>query len=303
MKVSVQCRSVKMGPQREIKSAWKKITDGYLFSYLSFGVKVPSDLLKLPPRNKMMRTTTFITDLQRPCPSLKASFSPPSASMPMQSVPKGTLIAGKGLEGDRYCQQVGTYSVFRISKLEPGQREPGRQLTLISADSVEAAFERNGLNAPDSLGDLRRNIVVRGLSSDDLLGAVGHVIQLGETCRVLVHRHCVPCIYNERKNGIKGMMEAIWNEAGVSCQVLVGGHITVGDTVEILCEKQQVDDGYQPPGYYVPPSKRTAEMVKEAIEKGREGKKQLLEIDPEGVKRVDASYGTVGLTFWPRDKV
>jgi MOSC domain-containing protein YiiM len=210
---------------------------------------------------------------------------------------------GKGLEFDRYCTLAGTYSHIRVSKLSPGQREPGRQLTLISADSVEAALKRDGLPVPASLGDLRRNIVVRGLSSEILLAAVGRVVKLGPTCRVLVHRHCVPCMYNERKNCIPGMMEAIWNEAGVSCEVLTGGPIGVGDVVEIVeDERAQVDDGNQPPGYFVPPSKRTAEMVRDAIKRKREQKKHLLKIDPKGVERVEASYGTVGLTFWPRDK-
>lgn len=221
----------------------------------------------------------------------------------MQSVDTGTLVAGKGLEFDRYCTLSGTYSHIRVSKLLPGQRKPGRQLTLVSADSVEAALKRNGLQVPASLRNLRRIIEVRGLSCESILAAAGRVIKLGPPCRVLVHRQSVPCMYNEKKNCISGMMEAIWNEAGVSCEVLTGGPIGVGDVVEILeDEAVQVDDGNQPPGYYVPPSKRTAEMVRDAIKRKREEKEKLLEIDPEGVERVQASYGTVGLTFWPRDK-
>jgi hypothetical protein len=235
--------------------------------------------------------------------SIEGIFLSPKASLPMQSVDNGTLMVGKGLEFDRYCTLAGTYSHIRVSKLQPGQREPGRQLTLMSADSVEAALKRHGLPVPASLGDLRRNIVVRGVSSEILLAAVGKVVKLGPTCRVLVHRHCVPCMYNERKNCIPGMMEAIWNEAGVSCEVLTGGPIGVGDVVEIIeDETAQVDDGNQPPGYFVPPSRRTAGMVRDAIKRKREQKKKLLEIDPEGVERVETSYGTVGLTFWPRDK-
>jgi MOSC domain-containing protein YiiM len=235
--------------------------------------------------------------------SIEGIFLSPKASLPMQCVETGTLVEGKGLEGDRYCTLSGTYSHIRVSKLYKGQREPGRQLTLVSADSVEAALKRNGLEALGSLGDLRRNIVVRGLSCESLLAAIGQVVKLGPTCRVLIHRQSVPCMYNERKNCIPGMMKAIWNESGVSCEVLTGGPIGVGDVVEILDEKGKVDDGNQPPGYYVPPSRRTTEMVTEAIKRKREEKKMLLEIcDPEGVARVEASYGTVGLTFWPRDK-
>ena len=96
--------------------------------------------------------------------SIEGIFLSPTASEPMQSVQTGTLIAGKGLDGDRYCKHKGSYSVIRLSKHNPGEREPGRQLTLLSANSVEDAFDRNNLQRPDSLGDLRRNIVIRSFN-------------------------------------------------------------------------------------------------------------------------------------------
>lgn len=219
--------------------------------------------------------------------------------MPMKALTRATLVAGKGIEGDRYCNRVGTYSVLRASKLQPGQPEPGRQVTLVSADSVEQALQQGGITPPACLGDLRRNIVVRGISAQELLSAVGRVVKLGEDCKVLVHRHCVPCMYNERKNCIPGMMEAIWKEAGVSCEVLVGGSIECCDSVTITSEEGIVDEGNQPPGYYTPPSKRTSAMVFDARNMMRDKKKELQEVDPKGVKRVEASYATVGLTFWP----
>jgi MOSC domain-containing protein YiiM len=235
--------------------------------------------------------------------SIEGIFFTSVASGPMQAVASATLLVGKGLEGDRYCENVGTYSCLRVSKRRRGAREPGRQLTLISADSVEAALEKSHMTKPKSLGNLRRNVVIRGLSADDLLGAIGHVVRLGTTCRILVHRNCVPCMYNERKNKIPGLMEAIWNEAGVSCEVLTGGKIAVGDKVEIMLdEKMEADGGDQAPGFYVPPSKRTTDMVVSSLARMRGAKKALTEVDPEGVKRVQASYSSVGLNFWPKDK-
>ena len=234
--------------------------------------------------------------------SIEGIFLSPVASGPMQSVAQATLIANRGLEGDRYCDNVGTYSVLRISKSRPGEREPGRQLTMLSADSVEEALDRNGLPQPPSLGNLRRNLVVRGMTAADLLAAAGHVVQLGDSCRILIHRNCVPCMYNERKNGIPGLMEALWNDAGVSCQVLQGGRIAVGDAVVILEELMDTDEGHQSPGFFVRPSQRTAAMVRSALAKSRLAKAELLELDREGVERVQASYSSVGLTFWPRDK-
>ena len=58
-------------------------------------------------------------------------FTCPYSSRDMLSRQVIQLTAGRGVEGDRYQSGLGTYSCFS---------EPGRQLTLISADAVEAAL-------------------------------------------------------------------------------------------------------------------------------------------------------------------
>jgi hypothetical protein len=73
--------------------------------------------------------------------SIEGIFISPRVSLLMQSVETGTLLVGKGLEGNRYCTFAGTYSHLQLSKFLAGQREPGQQLTLISANSVEAALK------------------------------------------------------------------------------------------------------------------------------------------------------------------
>jgi len=57
----------------------------------------------------------------------------------MESLETAGLMENQGLEGDRYASFQGTYSTPRLSAAQPGEREPGRQLTLISGDSVQAA--------------------------------------------------------------------------------------------------------------------------------------------------------------------
>jgi MOSC domain-containing protein YiiM len=71
----------------------------------------------------------------------------------MRSIAKFRAVAGKGLEGDRYFSQLGTYS---------NQSGSGRDVTLIEIEAVER-LERDyqiGLD-PEQL---RRNIVTRGYS-------------------------------------------------------------------------------------------------------------------------------------------
>eukprot|EP00967_Tisochrysis_lutea_P150142 scaffold289902_cov32-Tisochrysis_lutea.AAC.2 len=100
-------------------------------------------------------------------------FIAPIASAPMERRRVATLVAGEGILGDRYAKKAGTYDVIRASCKNPGEREPGRGLTLVSADDVERALNEAGVEPLQSIGDLRRNIAIRGISAIQLLNAVG----------------------------------------------------------------------------------------------------------------------------------
>lgn len=233
-----------------------------------------------------------------------AVYIAPAAGERMQEVAKATLVAGRGIIGDRYCARKGTYSLFRASIKEPGKREPGRQLTLVSAEGLEQALIMAGVPALGSLGDMRRNVVVRGVPGAELQAAVGHEIALGDEVVVFAHRSCVPCMYNERKNDRKGLVEATWDAAGVCCEVVRGGTLRPGDAVRIspLAEAERVDAGRQPPGFFVAPSQRTRAMVRGAQLQRADELHTLLQLDPGGVARGITSFQSVGLTMFQRPK-
>jgi hypothetical protein len=115
-------------------------------------------------------------------------------------------------------------------------------------------------------------------------------------------------MYNERKNNIPGLMEAIWDEGGISCEILVGGRIRPGDLARVLSSEEVeerfgnliVDGGEHAHGFYVRPSKRTTDMVKLGLAGKKDSYKVLMDDDPEGVERLEKSYDTVGLKFWPQ---
>ena len=127
-------------------------------------------------------------------------FVAPAGSLPMEARESAELIVGKGIAGDRYASQTGnhprhrqprgdrehpvpvpsplptllspvplnpaastgSYSVLRASALHPGEREPGRQLTLLSADSAEAALARAGLTPVDGFKVQGSGVRVKG---------------------------------------------------------------------------------------------------------------------------------------------
>ncbi|MBI2080844.1 MAG: hypothetical protein HYT86_03815 [candidate division NC10 bacterium] len=134
----------------------------------------------------------------------------------MQAVAEATAVIGKGLEGDRYFRQVGTYSD------KPG---PHREVTLIALEALEAIRGETGIAlAP---GKSRRNIVTRGVPLNDL---VGQTFLLG---RVWVHgvRLCPPCMHLEGLTGLPGVMKALVDRGGLRVQVLTDGPIRVGDPI------------------------------------------------------------------------
>jgi len=85
----------------------------------------------------------------------------PRAFLPMQSVPSLTLVAGLGIEGDRYIigRETGFYS---------HKPEEGRQLTLFEIETIWALERDHGIElAPE---EHRRNVTVEGVPLTHLVG-------------------------------------------------------------------------------------------------------------------------------------
>ena len=133
-------------------------------------------------------------------------------------VPKKEIraVANKGLEGDRYFKQMGTYSK---------RHEPGRQVTLIEIETIEAL--KRDFNIELGLGDSRRNIVTRGVPLNHLVGrkfCVGSVTMRGT-------RLTEPCSYLEglTKDGVRNALE---HRAGLNAEILNDGTLRNGDAIK-----------------------------------------------------------------------
>ncbi len=134
----------------------------------------------------------------------------------MTSVPEVRALAGKGLEGDRYCLGVGTYSD------KPGS---GRQVTLIELEAVEALQRDHGVSLQPIAA--RRNIVTRGIALNHL---VGQRFRMGAVTFVGV-RLCEPCAHLEGLTR-PGVLRGLVHRGGLRADVLADGLIRVGDPIE-----------------------------------------------------------------------
>ncbi len=139
-----------------------------------------------------------------------------TASNPMVSVSEVRAVRGKGLEGDRYFKQVGTYS---------GKPGPDREVTLIEVETIEALKRDHGIELEP--GESRRNIVTRGVPLNHLVG--GEFRVGGVTLRGI--RLCEPCSHLERLSQ-NGVLRGLVHRGGLRAQILTEGVIRVGDTVE-----------------------------------------------------------------------
>jgi MOSC domain-containing protein YiiM len=137
------------------------------------------------------------------------------AGQPMVEVKEARVVLGKGLEGDRYFSMSGTYSQ---------KPDPGREITLIEIESIEALSR--DFNIPFGLGDSRRNLVTRGVPLNHLVGIefqVGAVLLRGI-------KLCEPCSHLASLTS-KSVLPALVHRGGLRAQVLREGIIRTGDEV------------------------------------------------------------------------
>ena len=72
-----------------------------------------------------------------------------------------TVVAGRGIEGDRYFRTDGSGTFHEADK-------HGQDLTLIEAEAIEGLAADTGIELGP--GEARRNVVTRGVALNDLIG-------------------------------------------------------------------------------------------------------------------------------------
>jgi MOSC domain-containing protein YiiM len=123
--------------------------------------------------------------------------------------------AGRGLEGDRYHQGIGTYS----------NRPTTREVTLIEAEALDALRDVHHLQlAP---GITRRNIVTRGVPLNHLIGREFHV----GAARLRGVRLCEPCQHLVDVSGVPALLPQLVHRGGLHAVIVASGEIAVGDAV------------------------------------------------------------------------
>ena len=147
-------------------------------------------------------------------------FTCPNKGEPMESHDYIEALTGLGLAGDRYALGTGSYSKTKLGK---------RQVTFIAIEAFDKANQQ--LAVPFLLEETRRNIVLRGVDVNPLVGKmfkIGSVIFKGTEL-------CDPCDWPDKKANKTGFKEAYELKGGLRAEVLSGGMVTRGEmTFQII---------------------------------------------------------------------
>ena len=190
--------------------AWHPLGGPETFDAVELGyVVAPADVaLWAPPSASGARTSGRVD----------AIAVAPDAEAPMVRVDRALVRAGRGLEGDRYFDQRGTFS---------NTYARGHDLTLIESEVLESLELPAGRLAPE---EARRNLVTVGI---DLNALVGRHFRVGEI-ECFGQRLCEPCAQLERLTaaaGKPGTLRALIHKGGLRADVLSDGEIRVGDEI------------------------------------------------------------------------
>lgn len=129
----------------------------------------------------------------------------------LRSAPSAQAIAGRGIDGDRYCRQDGAGT-------------PAQEITLIESEAIDALVRECDL--PLQPAQARRNLLTRGVPLNHLVGReflVGDVLLRGI-------RLCEPCDHLEgmTRNGVKA---GLCHRGGLRAEIVRGGKLRPGDVI------------------------------------------------------------------------
>jgi hypothetical protein len=149
---------------------------------------------------------------------------------PMISIQEVEAFAGRGLEQDRYGNNLGRYSG------KPNQSDENksvRQVTFITEDGIKRANESLGITNQYDPRDTRRNILLDGISSEQLNALLGKIFAIGPT-QFRGFELCTPCGLPDSLTGKKGFQRAFKGHGGIRAEILKGGIIRWGAPVVLL---------------------------------------------------------------------
>ncbi|MBU3560031.1 MOSC domain-containing protein [Polynucleobacter sp. Nonnen-W13] len=156
-------------------------------------------------------------------PQIHSMYIAPRAGELMVPLERAEIIAGEGIVGDRYALGLGAFS-----KTKPKIRH----ISLITLSGIENANAQ--LRAKQQTlfgeGDTRRNLVISGISEDELNSLVGKIFYLGGIAFKGTEL-CEPCQRPANLLKRPDFMNVFENRGGLRAEALDSGILSNGDSL------------------------------------------------------------------------
>lgn len=151
--------------------------------------------------------------------TIKHIYIAKTAGAALQTLSCANLVAGQGIQGDRYFNQQGSFSASQ-------KHDPSTELTLIEQEQIDhfnKQYKRRYAYA-----DFRRNIITEGI---ELNALVGKTFTLGKI-RLKGIMLCEPCAQlAETLDPL--VLPQLLNKGGLRAQILSSGEIKLAEPIRI----------------------------------------------------------------------
>ena len=154
-------------------------------------------------------------------PQIHSIYIAPQAGQSMVQIAQANIVAGKGIAGDRYALGIGAFSKTKIKI---------RHISLIARTAMEDANHQlvAKQQMPFSEGDTRRNVIISGISADELNELVGKIFYLGGLAFKGTEL-CEPCQRPANLLKRPDFMSAFEDRGGLRAEALESGNLSNGN--------------------------------------------------------------------------
>jgi MOSC domain-containing protein YiiM len=151
------------------------------------------------------------------------------AAMPMTLQERIQVTISKGINNDRYGNQIGSFSNSNPSKV--------RNITLIASKAItQANHLLDAQNLPCyTAAETRRNLVIDQITPEDLNALVGKIFYLG-AIRLRGTELCDPCNHPAKLANKESFRSAFKGVGGIRAEILDSGEIMIGSHLVIADE-------------------------------------------------------------------
>tara|TARA_B100001123_G_C14927565_1_gene874333 strand:- start:282 stop:719 length:438 start_codon:yes stop_codon:yes gene_type:complete len=120
------------------------------------------------------------------------------------------VVKGKGIINDRFFKE---------------NNHKKSQITLIEVENIN--YFNKISNSNIQAIDFRRNIITEGIKLNELLNKEFFIGKI----KLKAHDLCRPCKYLQSSLGKDNLVEALYDKAGLRCEILSDGKIFLGDKI------------------------------------------------------------------------